>query len=120
MRLIVDVRIFDLDRAVKFYVEVLGLICRRKEKDWAALIVGDAEIHLYQNGGVIGDIEFYVDDIEEKVRELSKQGVLFVSGLNKYGALSVDRFNITLFPWGRMAFFKDSEGNELAIVKDDE
>gem|GEM_PF-6998470 len=25
---------------------------------------------------------------------------------------------ITEFPWGMVAYFKDSEGNELALVKD--
>lgn len=120
MKLIVDVKIHDLDRAVKFYVEVLGLVCRRKESEWAAISVGNAEMHLYQNGGVIGDIEFYVDDIDEEVRKLSAKGVIFISGSSKPGALNVDSSNITDFPWGRTAFFHDSEGNELAIVKDSE
>lgn len=32
--------------------------------------------------------------------------------------ISVDENHITEFPWSRTAFFKDSEGNNLAIVKD--
>jgi len=46
--------------------------------------------------------------------------VTFISGTDKLNALSVDENNITTFPWGRTAFFKDSEGNELAIVKDNQ
>ncbi len=118
MKLIVDVKVLDLERAVKFYVEILGLICRRKEDGWAAISVGDADIHLYKDGGVTGDVEFYVEDIEKEVKMLSEKGVAFVSGLHKPGASSVDHLSITTFPWGRTAFFKDSEGNELAIVTD--
>lgn len=118
MKLIVDVKVSDLDRAVYFYTETLGLTCRRKEDEWAAISVGDADIHLYLNGGLTGDVEFYVENIDEEVGKLAERGVIFTSGLDKPGAISVDEMNITSFPWGRTAFFRDSEGNELAIVKD--
>jgi predicted enzyme related to lactoylglutathione lyase len=118
MKLIVDVRVSDLDRAVNFYTEVLGLVCRRKEAGWAAISVGDADLHLYLNGGVTGDVEFYVEDIDDKVTALVNKGVVFISGIDKPSAINVDGQNVTTFPWGRTAFFRDSEGNELAIVKD--
>ncbi len=118
MRLIVDVRVKDLERAARFYTEMLGLVCRRKEKDWAAITVGNAEIHLYLDGGISGDVEFYVEDIDLEVEKLKKRGVVFISGAKKPRALGVDKKHITLFPWGRTAFFKDSEGNELALVRD--
>src|SRR4051812_17520726 len=110
MKLVVDVKIVDLKRAVAFYTDVLGLVCRRLEKDWAAISVGDAEIHLYIHGGVAGDVEFYVDDIDAEVEKLKGRGVQFMSGIDKPNAIEVDKNLITTFPWGRLAFFKDSEG----------
>ena len=35
MNLIIDVQVKDLDRAVKFYTDVLGLPCRIQADDWA-------------------------------------------------------------------------------------
>jgi len=118
MRLIVDVKVTDLNRAVQFYTDVLGLACRHHDEVWATLNVGNAEIHLYTDGGVTDGVEFYVDDIDARVAELKEKGVVCVSGMNKPSALSVDENLITTFPWGRMAYFKDSEGNELVLVKD--
>jgi len=118
MKLVVDVKITDLNRAVLFYTETLGLSCRTEEKDWAAITLGDAEIHLYLKGGVSKNVEFYVLDIDTEVRDLQKKGVTFIPGDKKPSAISVDENGITEFPWGRAAFFKDSEGNELALVKD--
>lgn len=118
MKLIVDVKVSNLKRAADFYTGTLGFSCRRLDKDWAAISVGDAEIHLYVNDGVTGHVEFYVDDIGVEVERLRKSGVEFVSGAGKPSAVSVDDSLITTFPWGKTAFFKDSEGNELALVKD--
>jgi len=121
-RLIVDIKVIDLERAVKFYTQALGLTCRIHKQDdgWAGIAVGDAEIHLYVDGGVTGDVEFYVDDLEEAVTRMTQNGVMFNSGIDKPSAIRVDGNNITEFPWGRIAFFRDSEGNELALVKDKE
>ena len=118
MKLIIDIKVSDLERAINFYTNTLGLECRIQEKDWAGITVGDAEIHLYPDGGVTGSVEFYVDDVDVKVSELKEKGVEFVSGTDKPDAISVDENNITTFPWGRIAYFRDSEENELALVKD--
>lgn len=117
MKLIVDVKVSDLTRAVWFYTKVLGLTCRVQADEWAAIVVGDAEIHLYTDGGVTDSVEFCVDDIEAEVARLSALGVEFVSGMDKPSAEKFER-GVTHFPWGRLAYFKDSEGNELALVKD--
>ncbi len=118
MRLIVDVKVNDLDRAVRFYTDVLGFSCRVKDKEWAGITVGDAEIHLYVGGGVTEGVEFYVNDIDEEVARLARRRVVFLSGMDKPNAIRVDDNSITEFPWGRLAYFRDSEGNELALVKD--
>ncbi len=118
MKLIVDIHVSDLERATNFYTEVLGFPCRISEGTWAAILIGDAEVHLYLHGGTKGHVEFYTDDIHQKVEELASKGVEFHSGIDKPEAISVDESGITTFPWGKTAFFKDSEGNELAVVQD--
>lgn len=118
MKLIVDIQVSNLDRAIKFYTDCLGLLCRVKAKDWAAISIGNAEIHLYLHSGLNGHVEFYVDDIDLQVETLRKKDIKFISGMHKPQSISVDENLITTFPWGRTAFFKDSEGNELAIVKE--
>ena len=118
MKVIIDVKITDLQRALEFYTKKLGLSCRRAEKEWAAIQVGDAEIHLYLEGGITAGLEFYVDDLDTEVKNLQEKGIQFFSDKTMPHFMSVDKHQITTFPWGRTAFFKDSEGNELALVKD--
>ena len=118
MRIIIDVKVNDVKRAVDFYTKVLGLSCRHKEKDWAAIKVGDAEIHIYLHAVITSGLEFYVDDLDKEVEKLKAKGVKFFSDKNMPNFVSVDKNQITRFPWGRNAFFKDSEGNVLALVKD--
>jgi len=118
MNLIVDVQAKDLDRAVRFYKDVLGLKCRIQAQDWAGIVVGDAEIHLYVDGGVTEGVGFYVDDIDAEVKRLSALGVEFFAGSDKPSFIKADEQNISEFPFGRLAYFRDSEGNGLALVKD--
>lgn len=118
MKLVVDVKVSDLRRAVGFYTKTLGLTCRVETKEWAGITVGSAEIHLYTDGGDTEGVEFYVDDIEAEVRRLAARGVVVTPGIGKPGFLRIDVNGISEFPWGRLAYFNDSEGNELALVKD--
>ena len=118
MKAIIDVKVSDLKRAVTFYTEKLGLSCRHEDKEWAAIKIGDAEIHLYTHAGISSGLEFYVDDLDNEVKKLTKKGVNFFSDEDMANFISVDKDKITTFPWGRNAFFKDSEGNQLALVKD--
>lgn len=118
MKIIIDLKVKDLKRAIEFYTKKLGLVCRRQEKDWAAIKVGDAEIHLYLYGGIKSGLEFYVEDLDKEVKKLKEKGIKFFSDRDMPHFIRVDENQITEFPWGRTAFFRDSEGNELAIVKD--
>lgn len=118
MKVIINIKVKNLKRAVEFYTEKLGLLCRHYEKEWAAIQVGGAEIHLYLKGGITSGLEFYVEDLEKEVRRPKEKGVEFFSDETMPDFISVDENQITEFPWGRTAFFKDSEGNQLALVKD--
>ncbi len=118
MKMVVVVKVSNLDRALNFYTETLGLPCRRKEKEWAAIVVGDTEIHLYLHGGVTSGVEFYVEDIEETVSNFKSRGVRFFSDLNQPNLIKIDNNDIAEFPWGKAAFFTDSESNSLSLIED--
>ena len=108
----------DLDRAIKFYSDTLGLSVRRLEGEAAAALVevGDADrLLLYKSGYKRGETtyaSFLCKDVESTVRELRGKGVKFeeydfpglktVNGIATMGEL-------------KTAWLKDSEGNTLAI-----
>jgi predicted enzyme related to lactoylglutathione lyase len=48
-------------------------------------------------------IAFAVDDLEQTVSKLTDQGVTFADGISDH-------------PWGRIAPFKDPDGNDLQVV----
>ncbi len=117
-KLIVDVRVHDLNRAISFYQDILGLPIIQKEKDWASFRVEGAEIHLYLYGGAEYGVEFRVMGIEKEVEKLKANGIHFEIDQNLPNLLRVVSDEIMEFPWGKMAFFKDSEGNQLVLVED--
>ena len=109
----------DLDRAIKFYSETLGLSVRRLQGDMgdgALVEIGDSDrLLLYKSSYKRGETtyaSFVVDDVESSVRELRGKGVTFeeydfpglktVNGIATTGDL-------------KTGWFKDSEGNTLAI-----
>jgi catechol 2,3-dioxygenase-like lactoylglutathione lyase family enzyme len=108
----------DLDRAIRFYSDTLGLSVRRLEGEAAAALVevGDADrLLLYKSGyrrGETTSASFLCEDVESTVRELRGKGVTFeeydfpglktVNGIATTGEL-------------KTAWLKDSEGNTLAI-----
>lgn len=117
-KLIVDVHVENLSRAVAFYQNVLGFQIRVHENIWAAVMVGGAEIHLYIGAGATGHVEFEPEDFDEEIKRLKSIGVKFYPGSDKSDVVDILDECITIFPWGRAAYFRDSEGNELALVKD--
>jgi len=108
----------DLDRAISFYRDKLGLSVRRLEGDMDSAIaeVGDSErLLLYRSGYRRGETtyaSFLVSDVEGTVRELRDRGVTFEEfdfpGLNTENVIATTGDLKT-------GWFKDSEGNTLAI-----
>ena len=108
----------DLDRAIRFYSDTLGLSVRRLEGDASSAIVDVGEsdrLLLYKSSYRRGETtyaSFLVDDVEGTVSELRSKGVQFeeydfpglktVNGIASTGDL-------------KTGWFKDSEGNILAI-----
>jgi len=109
----------DLDRAVKFYSETLGLSVRRLEGDMdSALVeVGSSDrLLLYKSSYRRGETtycSFLTDDVEGTVRDLQGKGVRFEE--YDFPGLKTENGIATTEGGLKTGWFKDSEGNTIAI-----
>jgi predicted enzyme related to lactoylglutathione lyase len=98
----------DMERAVGFYRDVLGLDVEMQSPEWTELEAGGLSIGLNArepqgaraDGGAV--ISFRTDDIEGEVERLTGRGAHFTGEVSSYD-------------WGSVAPFKDSEGNDLQL-----
>ncbi|MCG5433320.1 VOC family protein [Mycobacterium sp. MYCO198283] len=99
----------DMDRAVKFYGETLGLKVTSQSDDWTELdangltigLNAREETHQGRGGGAV--ITFQPEnDMYHEVERLTDAGI---------------EFEVSQHPWGRIAAFKDSEGNDLQFYE---
>lgn len=101
----------NMDRAVKFYTEILGLPLKiRFDNYWAEVNAGPITIGLHptddgkkpqQGGG--GTISFHVNDIESFVEDLKKKGA-------KVGKIHAPER-------GKFTMISDPDGNQIHIVE---
>jgi predicted enzyme related to lactoylglutathione lyase len=101
----------DIERAVDFYQNKLGLPIVKQDGNWAEFEADGLRIGLNgrePQGARIGGgpvLTFSPDEsLEDAVDTLSNQGVDFAAGISEH-------------PWGRVATFKDSEGNDLQLYE---
>lgn len=101
----------DMDRAVGFYTDTLGLQVRERNDEWTELELDGLRIGLNGraqetpegDGGAL--IAFAVsDDLEAEVDRLKSEGVTIVDGISEH-------------PWGRIVPFKDPDGNDLQLFQ---
>ena len=97
----------DMERATAFYRDTLGLQVQDHDGDWTEVTAGDQTIGLNANESPGGDggavIAFGVEgSIDDVVARLETKGVEFIGGLTNH-------------PWGRIAPFKDPDGNDLQL-----
>ena len=98
----------DMDRARAFYRDTLGLTEQKTTADWSEFDANGLMIGLnaregtgHSHGGAV--ITFQPDgSIDDEVERLKSAGVEFTGGISDH-------------PWGRIAPFKDSEGNDLQL-----
>ena len=97
----------DMDRARAFYRDTLGLPEGKVTEDWSEFDANGLMIGLnaregtarHADGGAV--ITFQPDGgIDAEVERLQDAGVEFAGGISEH-------------PWGRIAPFTDSEGNDL-------
>lgn len=99
----------DMDRAVKFYRDVLGLPLRFESPGWSEFSTGETSLGLHpaSEKNPAGSIElgFHVPDLERFHREMSAKGVRFSMPPTKQD------FGATL------AQFLDSEGARCSVAE---
>lgn len=99
----------DVDRAVAFYRDRLGLQEVRSESEWAELDAGGLRIglnaHERPGGGGGAVIAFEPrDGIDGAVAELREAGVEVAGEPSEH-------------PWGRVATLKDPDGNDVQLYE---
>jgi predicted enzyme related to lactoylglutathione lyase len=99
----------DMGRAVAFYGETLGLPVTEHDGDWSEVDANGLRIGLNGSesesprgdGGAL--VAFQPDgEIEREVERLKSEGVEFPGEVSEH-------------PWGRIASFKDPDGNDLQL-----
>jgi predicted enzyme related to lactoylglutathione lyase len=109
----------DIARARKFYEEKVGLVAREEVAGGVIYECGNGSwVFLYPSGGAgtskASQAFWQVDDVEAEVADLRSRGVVF----EEYDLPGVKTVNgIATGGGARAAWFKDSEGNILAVVQ---
>ena len=109
----------DIDRARKFYSEVLGLV-EEKSDDPSGIVFSagaGTKIYLYKRGPTKADhtvAGFKVEDLEAEMETLRAKGLRFEDyDMPQMGIKTVN--GVATFGTMKAAWFKDSEGNILAL-----
>ena len=109
----------DLDRAISFYRDVIGLPFKFTESGYAEFATEGTKFALYDRAGLrtlIGregtdgeatmEVAFLVDDVDREARRLREAGVAVLSG-------PVDR------PWGQRTFhLLDPDGHVVELAQE--
>ena len=115
-----SIAVSDMERARQFYEERLGLAKGARQADGAGIYEcgGGTSLHVYPSppsaGKTVGTVAtWYVADLERVVDELSAVGVTF----EQYDdpGLQSDGKGIHVLDGGRVAWFRDPDGNTFAI-----
>jgi catechol 2,3-dioxygenase-like lactoylglutathione lyase family enzyme len=114
----------DLERARRFYRDRLGLEPAELRDGGLRYLCGTTEFHVFQSSGAASgestQLGFEVEDIDAVVGDLRSRGVRFerfdIAGFEVHHDIVVVPDNYPSKGSGeRGAFFRDSEGNLLAI-----
>lgn len=110
------VPVVDLERAIRFYQDKLGLKPAGETVQGKMFEAGEGtQILLYQREPTKADhtiLGFKVPDIEKEVNELKEKGIVF----EEYDTPQLKTTNgIAIMGKDKAAWFKDTEGNILAI-----
>jgi predicted enzyme related to lactoylglutathione lyase len=112
----IHVSVTDVDRAVAFYRDVLGIPFLFRvpgqpmaffDCDGVRLYLGVPESEDFRSRGVL---YFTVDDIDEAHRALAGRGIAFRDGPHVVHRTEDSEL--------RMAFFTDHDGNNLALMSE--
>jgi len=110
----------NLDRARRFYEETLGLVPKSLNNDDVTYEFASgtaAFLYLTDNAGTSKASQAFwsVKDVDREIVELKKRGVVFERYDDMPGERSPE--GAVIAGGAKAAWFKDSEGNILAIVQ---
>ena len=101
----------DIERAKGFYRDTLGLQITNEDGEWAEVDANGLTIGLNGRepsgaGAEGGPVLTFQPEggLEETLDDLNNQGVEIPAGISEH-------------PWGRVATFKDSEGNDIQLYE---
>ncbi len=109
----------DLKRAREFYEKKLGLKVTKEAPQGLVLQAGSgSQLYIYQRGPSKADhtlASFQVDDLEKTIDELTQKGIVFEQ--YDFPGLKTDARGIAVSEaeGERGAWFKDPDGNILAV-----
>ena len=106
------VPVADIERAVDFYENTLGLEVTKRDGPWAEVDANGVTIGLngrepegtQAEGGAVLTFQHGEGSLEEAVKELKSRGVEFPGEISDHD-------------WGRVATFKDTEGNDIQLYE---
>jgi len=107
----VNIMISDMNRAIDFYTNILGLeLLNRYGEHYAEVQAPDLLIGLHPSTGNITtgnnlSIGFGIVSFDETVRELESKGL---------------KFRVEVDGWIRLAYFADPDGNPLFLAERNE
>lgn len=109
----------DIARARRFYEDKVGLVPREEIAGGVVYACGGGSwIFLYHSGGAgtsqASQAFWQVGDVEAEVRELRARGVVFEE-YDRPGLQTID--GIATAGNSKAAWFKDTEGNIMAIIQ---
>ncbi len=101
--------ITDMDRAVDFYQNILGLTLLFKRDDWSEFSIGAQRLAIRHEksvakpaGGAI--VSLATDDIDKLTAALKEKGVRFAK-------------EVQSFPYGKLAAFFDPDDNLIGLYE---
>jgi catechol 2,3-dioxygenase-like lactoylglutathione lyase family enzyme len=98
----------DMERAVSFYRDVLGLpLVRRDGDEWAEFDAGTVRLALHgadDRAPASGTAAFRVEDLDRARRELERLGVGFDAHVGEVG-------------FARFATLRDPDGNPIQLIE---
>ena len=118
-----SIAVSDMARAAEFYEGTLRLAARGDQADESRVYAcgGDTSLHVYESRAHAGRATatlatWYVSDLEQVVDEVSSKGVT----LQRYDdpALETNEKGIHELGDGRVAWFKDPDGNSFALEQE--
>ena len=110
----------DLNRARRFYEETLGLVPKSLNNGGVTYEFGGgtaAFLYPTHNAGTSRASQAFwsVEDVDREIAELKKRGVVFERYDDMPGERSAE--GAVIAGGAKAAWFKDSEGNILAIIE---